>query len=167
VREILFYRSLLHSCEVMANPGGATRSIVGAAHGSFLTRFLDVQVAQGLSHVLSVKGLDGGDELPLQPTAAVEHRDGKTEQLTLDPAEHGLAHAEPLACRHADETAQRIRAAFRGEDAAVRDALIWNGGVRLYVGGKVATIGDGVALARETLASGAALKHLERLQSGL
>ena len=76
VREMLFYRSLLHSCEVMINPGDAKRSIIGAAHASFLERFLEVQVAQGAEHVLAVEGLDGADELPLQPPPVAESRDG-------------------------------------------------------------------------------------------
>ena len=163
VRELLFYRSLLHSCEVMINPGDAKRSIIGAAHASFLERFLEVQVAQGAEHVLAVKGLDGADELPLQPTPVAEYRDGKVEHLTLSPTDYGLAEREPLPCRSAEETAQVIRQAFGGEHDAVRDALIYNGGVRIYLGGKADTIGDGIAVARETLESGAALRQLQRL----
>ena len=166
VREKLFYRTLLHSCEVMMNPGGAKRSLLGAAHASFLERFLEVQVAQGAEHVLSVKGLDGADELPLQPIPAREYRDGKLESLTLAPTDYGLPEREPMPCQSAEATATLIREAFHGEHEAVRDALIYNGGVRLYLGGKAAGIGEGIALARETLESGVARRQLERLSGG-
>ena len=62
-----------------------------------------------------------------------------------------------------DDGDQRYRQAFGGEHDAVRDALIYNGGVRIYLGGKADTIGDGIAVARETLESGAALRQLQRL----
>ena len=163
VRQLLFYRSLLHSCEVMINPGGAKRSVIGAAHGKFLKRFLDVQVAQGAEHVISVSGLDGTDELALQPAAAMEYRDGKVEDLSLSPTDYGLPEREPLPCRPAEETAQLIREAFDGKHEAVRDAVIYNGAIRIYLGGKAASIGDGIAVARDTLESGAALRQLQRL----
>jgi anthranilate phosphoribosyltransferase len=163
VRQLLFYRSLLHSCEVMINPGGARRSVIGAAHGKFLERFLAVQVAQGAEHALSVQGLDGADELPLQPAPALEYRGGKMEHLVLSPSDYGLPEREPLACRPAEETARVIREAFSGEHAAVRDSLIYNGAIRIYLGGKAASIGDGISIARDTLEGGAALRQLQRL----
>ncbi|PKM44449.1 MAG: hypothetical protein CVV05_11945 [Gammaproteobacteria bacterium HGW-Gammaproteobacteria-1] len=166
VRQMLFYRTLLHSCEVMMNPGGARRSLIGAAHGSFLERFLAVQVAQGAEHVLAVQGLDGSDELPLRPVAALEYRDGETVQLTLSPAAVGLAESEPLPCRSPVETARMICRALRGESAELNDALIYNGAVRIYLGGKAESIAAAVPLAREALQGGAALQQLLRLRSG-
>ncbi len=166
VRQVLFYRSLLHSCEVMLNPGGAKRSLVGAAHGSFLKKFLEVQVAQGAEHVLSVKGLDGADELPLQPTAAVEYRNGKLEELTLSPTDYGLAEREPLPCRSPEETATAIERAFCGEIDELKDTLIYNGAMRIYLGGVADSIAAAVGVARSTLESGAAMRQLERLRGG-
>lgn len=165
VREKLFYRSFLHSCEVMLNPGGAKRSLLGAAHTSFLSKFLEVQVAQGAEHVLSVQGLDGSDELPLQRVSAVEYRDGRLEQLELSPADYGLPESEPLPCQPPQETARLIAAAFRGEAGQLHAALIYNAAVRIWLGGKAEDIGNGVTLAREVLESGAALGQLERLAS--
>jgi anthranilate phosphoribosyltransferase len=163
-RQLLFYRSFLHSCEVMLNPGGAKRSLIGAAHGPFLQRFLEVQVAQGVEHVLAVKGLDGADELPLQPIAALEHRGGERRELALNPTDFGLSLREPLPCRPAEETARLIEDTFRGRNDEVSEALVYNAGVRIYLGGKSLSIGDGIRVARETLESGAAARHLERLR---
>jgi len=163
MREKLFYRSFLHSCEVMLNPGGAKRSLLGAAHASFLSRFLEVQVAQGAEHVLSVQGLDGSDELPLQPVKMVCYQGGELEELELRASDYGLAEREPLTCESPQETARLIHQAFRGEAEQLHDALIYNGGVRLWLGGKAEDIAAGVVLARETLESGAALRQLERL----
>jgi anthranilate phosphoribosyltransferase len=163
VREKLFYRSFLQSCEVMLNPGGAKRSLLGAAHIHFMKRFLEVQVAQGMEHALAVQGLDGGDELPLKTIGAVEYRDGRLEQLELSPADYGLKESEPLSCESPEETARLITAAFRGEAEPLHDALIYNGGVRIWLGGKADSIAAGVATARETLESGAAWRQLEQL----
>ncbi len=163
VREKLFYRSFLHSCEVMLNPGGAKRSLLGAAHIHFMKRFLEVQVAQGVEHALAVQGLDGGDELPLKTIGAVEYRDGRLEQLELSPADYGLKESEPLSCESPEETARLITAAFRGEAEPLQDSLLYNGGVRIWLGGKADSIAAGVATARETLESGAAWRQLEQL----
>ena len=164
VRQLLFYRSLLHSCEVMINPGGAKRSLVGAAHGKFLRKFLDVQVAQGAEHVLAVQGLDGTDELPLQAVAAVEYCGGQLEDMTLSPSDYGLQEREPLPCRSPEDTAQLVRAAFCDESDELKDSLIYNGGIRIYLGGKADTIASGIAMAREALESGAALRQLQCLR---
>jgi anthranilate phosphoribosyltransferase len=165
VREKLFYRSFLHSCEVMLNPGGAKRSLLGAAHIHFMKRFLEVQVAQGVEHALAVQGLDGGDELPLKTIGAVEYRDGRLEQLELSPADYGLKESDLLPCESPEETARLISAAFRGEAEPLHDALIYNGGVRIWLGGRASGIEEGVMLARETLESGRALQQLQRVSS--
>ncbi len=163
-RELLFYRSFLHSCEVMINPGNARRSVVGAAHGKFLEKFLEVQVAQGAEHVIAVAGLDGADELPLQPVAAREYRGGKLESLTLAPGDYGLPERAPMPCRSPDETARLTGQALAGDNPEVADAVVYNAGVRIYLGGGAANIGEGVKLARSTLESGTAKAQLERLR---
>ncbi len=160
VRETLVYRSLLHSCEVMLNPAGAKRSIVGAAHESFLHRFIDVLIEQGLEHILTVQGHDGGDELPLKPIRAVEFKNGKKEEMELNPETYGIPQAESIPCKDALTTAQMIEDSFAGIDSTVSNTIIYNAGVRLYVSDTCNTIQDGVDLAKRTLESGEANKYL-------
>ena len=62
------------------------------------------------------------------------------------------------------ENAQALRDVLAGgaQSDAKRDAVVLNAGVGLYVYGLAASIGDGVALARRVLESGAAVTLLDK-----
>ncbi len=164
IRQVLFYRSFLHACEVMLNPAGARVSLIGAAHESFLERFATAAGERGQDRVMVVQGLDGGDELPLAPVAVADYQQGGVGKYTLAPGDYGLAEAAHHPCETPAETAHLTRLLLIGEDASHADAVIYNAGVRIYLGGGADSIGDGIALARETLASGAAATKLESLK---
>lgn len=171
IREILFYRTFLHSCEVMINPAGAERHIIGAAHDKFLERFADVLISQGAKHVLSVQGQDGGDELPLSPVAVMEYKDGKKSNHTWNPEDFGLKTRPTIGCKKADETAMLIKEAIHGEGPdpelveSIRDSLIYNGGIRIYLGGKVDSVQEGIAMAKKVMEEGAVAHLLITLAS--
>ncbi len=163
-RQVLFYRSFLHACEVMLNPAGAKRSLIGAAHESFLERFATAAGARGQDRVMAVQGLDGGDELPLAPTAVVEYHDGAIERYTLSPGDFGLAEKPHHPCEEPLEAAARVEATLAGTDDAHLDAIVYNAGIRINLGGAADSIEAGIALARETISSGCAQKKLIQLR---
>jgi anthranilate phosphoribosyltransferase len=164
VRQTLFYRSFLHACEVMLNPARASFSLVGAAHKSFLQRFATAPGERGAQRVLAVQGLDGCDELPLQPVAVADYHNGVLTEYTLDPADYGIAHREHHPCLSPDETAHIVEATLQGRQEEQLDSVIYNAGVRLFLAGRVSEIGEGIARAREVVSSGAAAKKLAELQ---
>jgi anthranilate phosphoribosyltransferase len=164
IRQTLFYRSFLHACEVMLNPAGAAYSLIGAAHKGFLERFARAAGERGQQRVMAVKGLDGCDELPLQPVAVVEYANGEVTEYTLDPAEFGFAHRDHHPCESPEKTARLIEETLGGRLEDHRDAVIYNAGVRLFHSGRSADIAAGFGLAQETLSSGAAAERLARLQ---
>src|SRR5256886_10764687 len=109
------------------------------------------------------------DELAQKGISDVwEVRPGSVNIWQVDPADHGLAiddvaglsGAEPLA------NAARIERLLDDgrDDAAGLAALLLNGGAAIYVAGLVPSYADGVARAREVLASGRAREALERLR---
>lgn len=163
-RQVMFYRSFLHTCEVVLNPAGAKRSIVGAAHAHFLERFATVAGERGQERVIAVQGLDGGDELPLAPTEVAEYRDGNIERYTLAPSDFGLAEKLHHPCEEPTDAAVRVEAALAGKDDTHLDAIIFNAGVRIHLGGRVDSVEAGIALARETISSEAAYKKLVDLR---
>jgi len=163
-RQVMFYRSFLHTCEVVLNPAGAKRSIVGAAHGHFLDRFATVAGERGQERVLAVQGLDGGDELPLAPTEVAEYRDGNIEHYTLAPSDFGLAEKPHHPCEEPAEAAILVEAALAGTDDTHLDAILFNAGVRINLGGGADSVEAGIALAREVVSSGSAYKKLVELR---
>ena len=60
------------------------------------------------------------------------------------------------------ENAEITLAILRGERGPKYDAAILNAGAALYLGGKADNVKDGVALARELIASGKAMRTLEK-----
>ncbi len=164
IRQTLFYRSFLHSCEVMMNPANADAMLIGAAHDTFLERFTQAPSGRGMQRVMVVQGLDGCDELPLQPTPAAEYRDGEVTSYIIDPKEYGLSERSHHPCESPAETARLIESMLNGEEDAHLEPLIFNAGVRIYLGGKTDSIKDGIELARETVAAGGAGEKLAELR---
>ncbi len=164
LRQVLFYRSFLHACEVMLNPAGAKRSLIGAAHDTFLERFAYAAGGRGQERVMVVLGLDGGDELPLVPTPVADYRDGVVEHYTLAPTDFGLKEAKHDRCESPLDTAMRTEAVLGGTDDTHRDAVLFNSAVRIYLGGKSGSIEEGLHLASDTLASGKAMAKLRELR---
>jgi anthranilate phosphoribosyltransferase len=163
-RQLMVYRSFLHTCEVALNPARAKFSLVGAAHTHFMERFVTVAGERGQERVIAVQGLDGGDELPLAPTPVADYRNGDIEQYTLAPSDFGLAEKKHSPCKDPAEAAVSVEATLAGEDDTHLDAILFNAGVRIHLGGVADSIEYGIALARETVASGAAYKKLVELR---
>jgi anthranilate phosphoribosyltransferase len=164
IRQTLFYRSFLHACEVMLNPGGAAYSLIGAAHKGFLERFARAPGERGQRRVMAVQGLDGCDELPLRPVAVAEYADGEVSEYTLDPADYGIPPRDHHACETPDRTARIIEDTLGGAAEAHLDSVVYNAGVRLHLAQRAESIAAGIERAREVVASGQAAAKLNELQ---
>lgn len=165
VRQVLFYRSFLHACEVMVNPAGARYSLLGAAHKGFLERFASAAGERGQVRVMAVQGLDGSDELPLKPVAVAEYggKGGITEYI-LDPADYGIRHREHHPCEAPGRTARLVEETLRGGGEDHLDSVVYNAGVRLFLCGREEGIAAGIQRAREVIHSGQAAGKLAELR---
>jgi anthranilate phosphoribosyltransferase len=161
---VLFYRSFLHACEVMLNPAGAKRTLIGAAHDTFIERFALAAGQRGQERVVVVQGLDGGDELPLAPTPVAGYQAGNLTRYTLAPTDFGLKEAKHHPCESPAETARRTEAVLAGTEDTHLDAILFNSAVRIYVAGKATSIEAGLGFAREMISSGKAMAKLRELR---
>ena len=66
-----------------------------------------------------------------------------------------------LKVTDARESKEMVLEALQGVDGTPREIVVLNGGTALYASGIADSIGDGIARAREAIASGAALRKLE------
>ncbi|MES9969063.1 MAG: hypothetical protein ABW092_03455 [Candidatus Thiodiazotropha sp.] len=164
VRQTLFYRSFLHACEVMLNPAGADYSLIGAAHKSFLQRFARAAGERGQQRVLAVQGLDGCDELPMEPVAVADYNNGTLAEYTLDPAEYGFKHQTHHPCESVDVTARIVEDILTGKSDRHLNPIIYNAGVRLYLGKKSDDIEAGIGLSVQLFESGRVTEKLRELQ---
>jgi len=166
IRQTLFYRSFLHACEVMLNPGAAAYSLIGAAHKGFLERFAGAAGERGQLRVMAVQGLDGCDELPMQPVAVVEYANGEFSEYTLDPADFGFANRAHHPCESPERTARLVEESLRGVQETHLDSIVYNAGVRLFLSDRAEDIAAGIRQASEVVASGQAADKLSELQHG-
>jgi anthranilate phosphoribosyltransferase len=120
----------------------------------------------GSRHVLTVHGHDGLDEITLTgPTFVAELKHDFITEYTIEPKQFGLdaAPIEAIQVKDAKESQARVEAVLAGEAGPGRDIVILNAAAALYVSGVAGSLWDGVALARDTLASGAARAKLAQL----
>ena len=109
--------------------------------------------------------MDKLDEISLSaPTKVCEFRDGWYKTYTIRPEEFGLTRCAKADLVGGDpaENAAITRAILSGEKGPKRDAVLLNAGAALYIGGKAATLAQGITLAAEIIDSGKALETLEQ-----
>ncbi len=163
-RKELGVRTVFNILGPMTNPGGVARQVIGVYDKKLLPLVADVMQLLGSKHVLVVNSRDGLDEFSVSaPSDYIELKDGEKHVLAITPLEVGLKTHPSDALKGGDvETNMTIlRGVLDGDDNGYREAVLFNAGAMIYVSGKVATIWDGVAMARDAIDWGAAAKKFQ------
>lgn len=168
VRKELGVRTIFNILGPLTNPAGAPNQLMGVFHPDLVGIQVRVLQRLGAEHVLIVHGMNGLDEVSLSGETLVgELKDGQVKEYTVHPSDFGLPVYDLRVLRVAgrDESVQCIRRALGNEDGPVRDIVLLNAGAALYTANVAGSIGEGVRLAREAVASGAAQARLEQFVS--
>ena len=100
-------------------------------------------------------------------TKVAELRDGEIAEYDLHPEDFGVktrSQEELRGGASAAENAEITLSVLRGgENGAKTDASLLNAMAAIYVSGKAASLAEALALAKDSLLSGAALGKLEML----
>lgn len=165
-RRELGLRTVFNVLGPLTNPAGARRQLLGV-FAPELTEVLARTLGElGSIHAMVVHGLDGMDELStVGPTRVSELRDGRVRTYEVTPESFGLRRAtiEEIAGGDPKQSAEILQRAIAGDGGATTDITVLNAGAAIYVGGLANTLGEGIEIARETIASGAATRKLEDL----
>ncbi|EDY46000.1 anthranilate phosphoribosyltransferase [Streptomyces sp. SPB074] len=153
----------------LTNPARVRAQATGVADARMAPIMAGVLAARG-SSALVFRGDDGLDELTTAATSRVWIvQDGTVREEGFDPREVGIALSPVSALRGGDaaHNAEVARRLFAGERGPVRDAVLLNSAAALAAlrpGPEplAERIGAGMALAAESLDSGAADAALER-----
>jgi anthranilate phosphoribosyltransferase len=165
VRRDLAVRTIFNFLGPLTNPAGVTRQLTGVADRRYLDVIAGAFARLGATHVLVVCSEDGLDELSTcAPSAVIEVRGGRIEQLTVTAADYGLDPATPdeLAGGTPEVNAEITRRILAGERGAPRDVAVLNAGAAIYASGTAAGLEEGVRLAESAIDSGEAAARLER-----
>jgi anthranilate phosphoribosyltransferase len=160
-------RSIFNILGPMTNPAGANVQLTGVFAKELTTILAEVLVRLGMKRTLVVWGEGNMDEMTVTGTSHVaDGFNGKVSNYTIEPEDVGLPRASIADIQGGAtvvEAAEQVRSVLRGETGARLDMVLLNAGASLLAAGKVDTVKDGVAHAREVIASGAALNKLEQL----
>jgi anthranilate phosphoribosyltransferase len=114
-----------------------------------------------------VHGLDGVDEISTVGKTLIAHlKNGKVTAAEFTPQSFGLKPARPtdLYAATSEESAETIIRILHGRDGGAKAHIVLvNAAAGIIVGGKADTFEEGLALARESIASGAAYGKLKAL----
>jgi anthranilate phosphoribosyltransferase len=161
-------RTIFNILGPLTNPAGAQTQLMGVFAADLTDLLAHVLKALGTKSAMVVNGYGGLDELTVTGPNRVSFlkEDGTVESYELDPAELGFASASinDLKGDDAPTNAKILRGVLSGEiQDAKRDIVLLNAGAAILAFGKVDSIEDGIAMARETIDSGKALAKLDKL----
>lgn len=159
-------RTIFNLLGPLANPAGVKRQMLGVYAKSWIVPMAEALRTLGSERAFVVHGADGLDEITIcgaTDVAALE--DGRIRTFELTPEDVGLERYPLEALRGGDaaHNAEALRAVLEGAGGAYRDCAIFNAAAALLVAGHAADLKDGIAIARASIDSGAALARLHRL----
>ncbi|HEX7272324.1 MAG TPA: anthranilate phosphoribosyltransferase [Casimicrobiaceae bacterium] len=165
VRKELGVRTIFNILGPLTNPAGAANQLVGVFHPDLVGIHVRVLQRLGGKHVLVVYGKDGMDEVSLGAATMVgELKDGEVREYEIHPEDFGLHMKSNRGLKVSDalESKEMILEALSNVEGTPREIVAFNAGTALYAGGRTSSIAEGIARAREAIASGAAKKKLEQ-----
>jgi anthranilate phosphoribosyltransferase len=172
VRRELGIKTIFNILGPLTNPASAPNILMGVFHPDLVGIQVRALQRLGAEHAVVVYGRDGMDEVSLGAATLVgELKNGEITEYEIHPEDFGMTMASSRALRVETPEASRqmLMGVLEGRDdptfKAASEIVALNAGVALYAANVVADMGAGIALARRTLASGAALAKLQQLKA--
>lgn len=160
-------RTIFNLLGPLTNPAGANVQVMGVYDQRLVEPLAQVLGKLGSKRALVVCGEGNLDEITITgPTMVAEYREGAVRTYTITPETCGLPRATLAEIRGgatAAEAAALLREVLQGAQGPRLDMVLLNAGAALMAAGKAADLPAGVAMARQVIASGAALAKMEAL----
>jgi anthranilate phosphoribosyltransferase len=164
VRKELGVRTIFNILGPLTNPAGAPNQLLGVFHPDLVGIQVRVLERLGSRHVLVVYGKDGMDEVSLGAATMVgELKSGEVREYEIHPEDFGLSMVSNRGLRvgNAGESRAMVLEALENTPGTPREIVVLNAGVALYAADVAGSIDDGIRMAREAIASGAAKGKLD------
>lgn len=166
VRAELGIRTIFNLLGPLSNPAGVKRQVAGVFDERWVEPLAEVLRNLGSTHTWVVHGSDGLDELTTTgPTRVAELKAGAISVFEVKPEDAGLPRATLAQLKGGDAqtNAAAIREVLGGEPGPFRDIVLLNAAAALIVGGKAASLTEGVERAGRSIDTGAAAQALDKL----
>jgi len=164
VRKELGVRTIFNILGPLTNPAGASNQLMGVFHSDLVGIQVRVLQLLGSKHVMIVHGKDGLDEASLGAGTLVgELKDGVISEYEIHPEDFGLTMVSNRSIRVSskEESRDRMLEALTNKPSTARDIVAFNAGLAIYVGNHATSIQQGIKIAFEAIASGAARAKLD------
>jgi anthranilate phosphoribosyltransferase len=165
VRRELGVRTIFNILGPLTNPAEAPNILMGVFHPDLVGIQVRVMEKLGARHALVVYGRDGMDEISLGAATMVgELRNGQIREYDIHPEDFGLSMVSNRGLKVSDaaESSEMVLEALNNIPGTPREIVTLNAGAALYAADRAASIGEGIALAREAISSGAARAKLDQ-----
>ncbi|WP_455271650.1 anthranilate phosphoribosyltransferase [Rhizobium herbae] len=158
-------RTIFNLLGPLSNPAGVTQQLVGVFAPQWVVPVAEVLRDLGSKSVWVVHG-EGLDEITttgVTQVAALESGAIRTFELT--PSDFGLETVLLADLKGGDgaHNAVALKGVLQGDATPYRDISLANAAASLVIAGRAGDLREGMALARQSLTSGAANATLERL----
>ena len=159
-------RTIFNLLGPLTNPADANRLLVGVYDPQLVEPLARVLDRLGVESAMVVHGQGGLDEVTTTGATSVARlRQGKVSTYAINPEDLGLPRAkladlaggDPATCR------EQTLGILQGKPGPRRDMVLLNAAAALEAAGAAGDLQEGLALARDSIDSGAALARVEEL----
>ena len=159
IRREMGVRTIFNILGPLTNPASAPNTLLGVFHPDLVGILVRVMERLGAKHVMVVYGKDGMDEISLGAATMVgELKDGKVSEYEIHPEDFGIQMSSNRSLRveNSAESKEMIYTTLANTPGTAREIVVLNAGTALYVANVAESIQQGITLARDAIASGAA-----------
>ncbi|MGA8028701.1 MAG: anthranilate phosphoribosyltransferase [Bryobacteraceae bacterium] len=165
-RLLLKGRTVFNLLGPLTNPVRARVQLIGAFSIRAAEMLAQASARLGIERAFVVHGADGLDEITITGhTSVFQVEDGRVQKGRWTPSDFGVPRAsiEDLQGGDPDMNAHIVRTVLDGEPGPRRDIVIVNAAAALLVAQRAPDLKTAVAIATESLESGAARRKLEQV----
>ncbi|MCX7210640.1 MAG: anthranilate phosphoribosyltransferase [Burkholderiales bacterium] len=165
VRKELGVRTIFNILGPLTNPASAPNIMMGVFHADLVGIQARVLQRLGAKHAVVVWARDNMDEVSLGASTMVgELVNDEIHEYDIHPEDFGLqmVASRNLKVSNVTESKEKILEALTNKTGPARDIVILNSGTALYAAGIASSIANGIKLAQEVVASGAARTKLDQ-----
>ena len=165
VRKELGVRTIFNILGPLTNPASAPNIMMGVFHVDLVGIQARVLQRLGAKHAVVVWARDNMDEVSLGASTMVgELVNDEIHEYDIHPEDFGLqmVASRNLKVGNVTESKEKILEALTNKTGPARDIVILNSGTALYAAGIASSIANGITLAQEVIASGAARSKLDQ-----
>lgn len=167
VRRELGIRTIFNILGPLSNPADAKRAVLGVYDNKLCRLIGEAALNMGIEHMFVVHGCDGLDEITVTGSTSVcEVKNGSVIEYKLSPEdiEVSLSTIEELKGGTSEENAKITRDILEGKvKGAKSDIVAINAAAAIIAADKAEGWDDGIDMARESIASGAALAKVDEM----